>query len=93
MATPTLPHRIQQKTYVKKKDLLFIGAEYADNLRGMEVYIKHNNDHIGAIHYSKHTKKYSYHPDGGKFMWYSPDMLTTIVDMIERADNSKRKET
>lgn len=93
METDKKPSKENQKTYVEKRELLFVGAEYADNLKGMEVYLKHDNDHIGSIHYSQHTKKYSYHPDGGKFMWYSPDMLTTITDMIERADNSKRKET
>lgn len=86
------PNSEQQRTYVEKRELLFVGAEYADNLDGIEVYLKHNNDHIGAIHYSKHTNKYSYHPDATKYMYYSPDMLTTITGMIEIADNNKRKE-
>ena len=87
------PNEKNTKIYVEKKELLFVGAEFADNLYGIEVYLKHDNDHIGAIRYSRHTKKYSYHPDAVKFIQYSPDMLNTITDMIERADNSKKKET
>jgi hypothetical protein len=80
------------RLYVEKKELLFIGAEFADNLSGIEVYLKDNNDHIGAIHYSKHTNKYSYHPDATKYMSYTPDMLATITSMIETAANNKKKE-
>lgn len=86
------PSKEHRRIYVKKRELLFVGAEYADNLSGIEVYLNHNNDHIGAIHYSRHTRKYSYHPDATKFICYSPDMLETITSIIERADNNKKKE-
>lgn len=79
------PAENQPKTYTEKKELLFVGAEYADNLSGIEVYLKDDCDHIGAIHYSKTSKKYSYHPDATKFMYYSTEMLTSITNMMNRA--------
>ncbi len=85
------PFNGQQRIYVEREDLLFVGAEFADNLNGIEVYLKHDNDHIGAIRYSRQKKRYHYHPDATKFMNYTAGMLTTIKDILKVADKNKKE--
>jgi len=80
---------INETVFVNSDDnITFIAAQYLDNVSGFEVYTGSHRVHIGAIHYSKLSKKYSYHTDTGKFIYYSANMLSSIANMVKTSNDS-----
>lgn len=72
-------------------NLVFTLSEMPENIAGFEVHLVNGLVHIGSIHYSKITKKYSFHPIKDKFIYYTDHMLQSLSSVTSGANKAVRK--
>lgn len=69
-------------------NLVFNLIEMTDNNIDFEVRLINGLIVIGTIHYSKISRKYSYHPELKHYIYYTPHMLDALSKVTEGANKA-----